>query len=81
MPTSTARGMRTRTFEMAALDRSMAGYYSQAMAGADAGTASELRRTRDRFLAFRERCPTETCMADAYRGRIREISDISRAGR
>ena len=63
---------------LAALDRSMAGFYDQAMAGADPRTASELRRTRDRFLDYRERCPTDACMADAYRGRIREIGDIAR---
>ena len=66
---------------LAALDRSMAAHYSSALAGADARTASELRRTGDRFIVFRERCPTDACMADAYRGRIREISDIARANR
>ena len=40
-----------------------------------------LRRTRDRFLAYRERCPSDACIADAYRGRIREIDDIVRASR
>lgn len=66
---------------LAALDRSMAAHYNQALAGADPGAAYELRRTRDRFLAYRERCPTDACIADAYRGRIREITDIVRASR
>ena len=66
---------------LAALDRSMAEVYTYALDGADARTASELRRTRDRFLAFRERCPTDACIADAYRGRIREINDIIRESR
>ena len=59
----------------------MAAHYNQALAGADSRTASELRRTRDRFLGYRERCPTDACIADAYRGRIREIDDIVRASR
>ena len=63
---------------LAALDRSMAAHYSSALARADPRTASELRRTRDRFLAYRERCDRDACIADAYRGRIREINDIAR---
>jgi hypothetical protein len=66
---------------LAALDRSMAVVYTYALDGADARTASELRRTRDSFLAYRERCPTDACIADAYRGRIREINDIIRESR
>lgn len=66
---------------LAALDRSMAAHYNQALAGSDSRTAYELRRTRDRFLAYRERCPTDSCIADAYRGRIREIGDIARESR
>ena len=34
------------------------------------------RATRDRFLAYRDRCPSRQCMADAYVGRMREIRDI-----
>jgi uncharacterized protein len=56
----------------------MAAHYSSALAGADPRAASELRRTRDRFLAYRERCDSDACIADAYRGRIREIDDIVR---
>ncbi|HMI40215.1 MAG TPA: lysozyme inhibitor LprI family protein [Sphingomicrobium sp.] len=65
---------------LAALDRAMATYYNRVMASADDGTAAELRRTRDRFIAYRERCTTDTCIADAYRGRMREIGEIA-AGR
>jgi uncharacterized protein YecT (DUF1311 family) len=65
---------------LAALDRTMATYYNRVMASADDGTAAELRRTRDRFIAYRERCTTDACIADAYRGRMREIGDIA-AGR
>jgi uncharacterized protein len=35
-----------------------------------------LDQTRDRFLRFRDNCRTNSCIADAYRGRIREIRDI-----
>lgn len=66
---------------LAALDRSMAEVYIYALNRADGRTASELRRTRDRFLAYRERCSTDACIADAYRGRIREINDIIRESR
>ena len=59
----------------------MAAHYNQALAGADARTASQLRRTGDRFFAYRERCASDTCIADAYRGRIREIDDIVRESR
>jgi hypothetical protein len=65
---------------LAALDRSMATYYARVVASADDGTAAELRRTRERFIAYRERCTTDACIADAYRGRMREIGDIA-AGR
>ena len=66
---------------LAALDRSMAEHYDQALAGADPRTAAQLRRTGERFIAYRERCPTDACIADAYRGRIREIDDIVRERR
>jgi uncharacterized protein YecT (DUF1311 family) len=65
---------------LAAIDRAMATYYGRVLASADDGTAAELRRTRDRFIAYRERCTTDACIADAYRGRMREIGDIA-AGR
>ena len=34
-------------------------------------------RTRDRFLAYRDRCPDEACVAEAYRDRMDEIRDIA----
>jgi uncharacterized protein len=39
-----------------------------------------LQRTRNRFLAFRDRCGSNSCMSGAYLDRIREIEDI-RTGR
>ena len=35
-----------------------------------------LQQTRDRFLAYRDRCPNNACIGDAYTGRMREIRDI-----
>jgi uncharacterized protein YecT (DUF1311 family) len=61
---------------LAALDRNMAAQYSRSMAGASPEQQMLLRRTRDRFLAFRDRCPNTACIGDAYVGRIREIRDI-----
>jgi uncharacterized protein len=50
-------------------------FYS-AMASADGATRAELRRTRDRFLGYRDRCGSDACIAEAYDGRMREIRDI-----
>ena len=61
---------------LASLDRQMASQYGRAVAGASPDRQALLRQTRDRFLAFRDRCPDEACIAEAYRGRMREISDI-----
>jgi uncharacterized protein YecT (DUF1311 family) len=61
---------------LAALDRSMAAQYGRAMATATPEQQALLRRTRSRFLAYRDRCPDRQCMGDAYVGRMREIRDI-----
>lgn len=65
---------------LAALDRDMAAQYGRAASAASPGQQALLRRTRDRFLAYRDHCPNRSCMADAYRGRMNEIRDIM-AGR
>lgn len=65
---------------LAALDRAMAAEYSRALDGAAPPQMLQLRQTRDRFLAYRDRCPNSTCIAAAYNDRIREIRDIM-AGR
>jgi len=65
---------------LAALDRQMASQYYRAVAGADASQRELLRSTRNRFLAYRDRCGSDSCIADAYRGRMDEIRDIM-AGR
>lgn len=61
---------------LASLDRNMAAQYVRAMSAASPDQQALLRRTRDRFLAYRDRCPNVACMGDAYTGRIREIRDI-----
>lgn len=65
---------------LAALDRQMAAQFGGAVSRAGPQERALLERTRGRFLAFRDRCGTNACIADAYRGRMREISDIM-AGR
>ena len=61
---------------LAALDRNMAAQYSRSIAGATPEQQVLLKRTRDRFLAYRDRCPNNACIGDAYVGRMREIRDI-----
>lgn len=65
---------------LASLDRAMAAEYSRALAASTPVQAATLRQTRERFLAYRDRCPNSSCITDAYTGRIREIRDIM-AGR
>jgi len=62
---------------LAALDRRMSSMFYSALANAPPGTRAALRRSRDRFLAFRERCGSEACIAQAYRDRMDEIQDIA----
>ena len=85
-PSYDCRDARTRTEIMvcrsdrlARADRRMAAMYDNAMAAADPDTRRLLRRTRDAFLAYRERCGTEACIAQAYEGREAEIRDIMTA--
>lgn len=61
---------------LAALDRNMAAQYGQAVEQASPEQRELLRRTRDRFIAYRDRCPSRSCIGDAYVGRMREIRDI-----
>ena len=66
--------------QLAALDRQMAAEYQRALSNADARQRQLLQTTRNRFLRFREGCRSSDCIADTYRGRMREIADIM-AGR
>lgn len=65
---------------LASLDRQMSSQYFGALSRADAGERALLNRTRSRFIAFRDSCGSDACIAEAYRGRMREITDIM-AGR
>ncbi len=61
---------------LAALDRQMAAQYYRAVSAANARQRAQLVRSRDAFLRFRERCSSDACIAETYRGRMREIGDI-----
>ncbi len=61
---------------LAALDRQMAAQFYRALRVADPRQRATLTATRDSFLRFRDRCPSNACIAEAYRGRMREIRDI-----
>ena len=61
---------------LSALDQNMATQYRQAIAAASPERKALLQRTLDHFIAYRDRCPNRSCIADAYVGRMREIRDI-----
>ena len=61
---------------LAALDRRMAAQFGSALADADPQQRAVLTRTRDAFLRYRDQCEDSSCIADTYRGRMREIRDI-----
>jgi len=61
---------------LAALDRQMASQFYRALARANPRQRATLTATRDSFLRFRDRCPNDACIAETYRGRMREIRDI-----
>jgi hypothetical protein len=64
---------------LAAKDRAMSNLFFSAYDAADARRRAELQRTRNRFLAYRERCANEACISEAYDGRMQEIRDIMEA--
>jgi hypothetical protein len=61
---------------LATLDRNMAAQYARAVAQASPEQRDILRDTAHRFYAYRDRCPNNACIGDAYVGRMREIRDI-----
>lgn len=61
---------------LAALDVNMANQYRRAINSASPQEQAILQSTRDRFLAYRDRCPNRQCIGDAYVGRMKEIRDI-----
>lgn len=62
---------------LARADRAMSSEFYAALANADPETRRALRRSRDRFLGYRDRCGNAGCVAQAYSDRIDEIRDIS----
>jgi hypothetical protein len=65
---------------LAELDREMSSRFYAALDQGGSGTRNALRKSRDRFLAYRDRCRDSACVAQAYRDRMDEIRDIA-AGR
>jgi hypothetical protein len=61
---------------LSALDVNMAAQYRRALTAATPQQRALLQSTRDRFLAYRDRCANRQCVGDAYVGRMREIRDI-----
>jgi hypothetical protein len=61
---------------LSALDVNMSTQYRRALGAANPEQRAILQSTRDRFLAYRDRCPNRQCIGDAYVGRMREIRDI-----
>ncbi|NUT01758.1 MAG: hypothetical protein HOP96_12375 [Sphingomonas sp.] len=61
---------------LAVLDRRMATQFGGALKDADPAQRTQLIRTRDAFLTYRDRCTSNECIAETYRGRMREIRDI-----
>jgi uncharacterized protein YecT (DUF1311 family) len=62
---------------LASRDRRMSSAFYAALASGDGETRAALRGSRDRWLAFRNRCPTAACVAQAYDDRMSEIADIA----
>jgi hypothetical protein len=65
---------------LATLDRQMSSQFYSELDSGDQEVRAQLRRSRDRFLAYRERCGDERCVEQAYLDRMEEIEDIA-AGR
>lgn len=76
----TSRVLRTVCADpgLAARDRRMNAAFYAALADADDDTRAALRASRDRFIAFRNRCGDAGCIAQAYDDRMDEIRDIAR---
>jgi len=63
---------------LAALDRRMASQFRSALSGANPEQRAQLNQSRDAFLRYRDQCPSNSCVAETYQGRMREIRDIMR---
>jgi outer membrane biosynthesis protein TonB len=65
---------------LAALDRQMSAQFYRSLSVARPGQRALLQRSRNRFLRYRDSCGSNACIAEAYRGRMREIADIMTGG-
>lgn len=65
-----------RSDRLATLDRRMSAEFFGAVRQANPEQRALLQRTRGTFLAYRDRCTSDVCIAGAYNDRIREIRDI-----
>jgi curved DNA-binding protein CbpA len=65
-----------KSSDLSRLDRHLGVLYGQSWGQADAARRTKLLGTRDRFIARREACKSDSCISDAYVRRMREISDI-----
>lgn len=65
-----------KSSDLSRLDRHLGVLYGQSWGQADAARRAKLLGTRDRFIARREACKSDSCISDAYVRRMREISDI-----
>jgi uncharacterized protein YecT (DUF1311 family) len=61
---------------LSSLDLNTATEYRRALGAASPAQRQLLQSTRNRFLAFRDRCRDSHCISEAYLGRMREIRDI-----
>ncbi|PWG01350.1 lysozyme inhibitor LprI family protein [Sphingosinicella humi] len=84
-PSFDCRQARTRSEIMvcgsdrlARRDRRMNELFDEAMANADPRTRQILLRSRDRFVAYRDRCRSNDCIEEGYEDRMDEIRDIMR---
>ena len=62
---------------LSALDLNMATQYRRAFSTARPDQQALLQQTARRFYAYRDRCPDNRCIGEAYVGRMREIRDIA----
>ncbi len=65
-----------KSSDLSRLDRHLGVLYGQSWGQADAARRAKLLGTRDRFIARREACKSDSCISEAYIRRMREVSDI-----
>jgi hypothetical protein len=64
---------------LALLDRQMSSQFYSALSRGDGRVRANLRRTRNNFLSYREKCSDQRCVEQAYLDRMNEIQDIAAA--